>query len=192
MTSGERHKLRLVLKDIRGGKYRDAIAELCRLADWEGETPEIAPRRRARRVERTPDYSPKALAPVETPPARHVDPQAITAFKRTHRHCATLGRDCQGALTFSHIRARAQGGDDCDANGLSQCVWHHDVWESSRIVWWRMLSHRLSPGDRDKVLAVFPELGEIAVNRSRIRSKVHARNAAAGGRGVAGVENGAA
>ena len=94
------------------------------------------------------------------PRARLVDPRAITAFNKTHRACATKGPDCHGPIEFSHIKSRADGGDDVAHNAIPQCRWHHQTWEDSPVVWWRVFSCRLSPLDRGKVLYWHPLLAD--------------------------------
>jgi hypothetical protein len=99
------------------------------------------------------------VTPLPKPRLRVVNPAAITAYKKNHRHCETSGPDCHGPLDFSHIRSKQNEGDDCEANGLIQCRLHHGIWEATKVGWWRAVgAARLTDEGKAKVLAHYPGL----------------------------------
>ena len=99
------------------------------------------------------------VMPLPRPASRVVNPAACRAYKRVVGRCETKGPDCWGPLDYSHILAKSQGGDDIpETNGLVQCRVHHDLWEASRLGWWRAVSDRLCRPARAKVLRWYPGL----------------------------------
>jgi hypothetical protein len=106
------------------------------------------------------------VTPLPKPPVRVKNPKVCAAYKKAVGRCETAGPDCEGPLDYSHILAKSQGGDDIpETNGLVQCRFHHELWETSRTGWWRAVGVRLLPPARAKVLAIYPDLpaGEAAI-----------------------------
>lgn len=182
MTSADLRKLKLVIKDFRAGKHRQAMQDLCRLAEYEGEVPEISPRRRTPHTTRTPDYSAKALAPVESTESRKVDEDSVRRFREARPFCCIKG--CGRASEVHHIIERSDHGPDDWWNLLPLCggpTGHHTGRES-----WHQLQpmkflavfyQHLTTKDRKKILAALAQRGAFKFSRS----KLHARREAAAG-----------
>lgn len=59
---------------------------------------------------------------------RLVDDKALKAYRRSHVTCELEGCFRMSAPEPHHLRSRAQGRDDSDANLLSLCRSHHLEW----------------------------------------------------------------
>lgn len=168
MTSLEKRQLRWVVQDFRAGKTRAAMRELCRLADWENEVPDLKLARGKALGQLVVDTLERGVGVTQPkaqpkPRRRIVDHPTITQYKHEHPYCETAGPDCSGALDFSHLNPRWHTGDDIPSNGICQCRFHHELWERSKEGWMRAVGHRLAPEARMKVLAIYPELAVLNV-----------------------------